>query len=234
LTVTSSAKIKGNQTSMELLKLQTDSTIIPGDFFGGVLATSYTPPLSRPRLHSGQSAPIQILLVYGIALGPGQVLAADLALVGKGWTMRSEGSYSLSPATDASRFYRWKKLADKLEIVDVQQGTLIGALRDELYSEGIQRASSDGILKLLSSLFDLIEHGAFGEIDWLLRNVQLDRLAPEFLVGILRSTSHYSARFPYWSTFLNLSREQLIRRGLDADRILSGLGDEAMSGDQPS
>ena len=101
-------------------------------------------------------------------------------------------------------------------------------------AEGSDRASSDGLLQLLDSLFECVGRKRFTDIELLLAQSIVARLAPEYLVGILRSTAHAQKFVAPWTTFRESVRHDFVRRGLDADVILSGLGGEATAFVKPS
>jgi len=154
-------------------------------------------------------------------------MAADVELLRAGWVPMPAMAVLCWPTRDAGPEYEWTSPVGTIDIVELKATPSLPELLEEMYSEGRQRASSDRLLKLLDALFVLTGRKQFTQIEWLLRNSSLQRLAPEFAVGILRATANYRRSIPSWLEFREATRSELGRRDLNADQILIGLGGEA-------
>jgi hypothetical protein len=92
-----------------------------------------------------------------------------------------------------------------------------------LYSEGTERASSNGLSSFMDYIFARLQYHKYDEVSDLLDSVDLDRLAPEYLIGLLRITFPERYLIKSWFLFVDLVRDELIRRGYDGNTELQGL-----------
>jgi hypothetical protein len=158
--------------------------------------------------------------VYRIANSADWTFAANVALLQAGWS----GSEVYRPIGGAGQDYQWAYAAATIDLVELKAAPSLTELLEEIYKEGEMRASSDGLLKLLDVLFELTGRKHLAQIEWLLQNTIVEKLAPEFAVGILRATANSRRLLPTWPKFRDAVRRELGRRNLNADQILIGLG----------
>ncbi len=134
----------------------------------------------------------------------------------------------LSPLLlDASRDYQWNAPFKTLDVVNLNAIPSARGMLEAMYVEGAYRASSDALLRSLETLFELAGQKQFDQLEWLFQHSEAERLAPEFLVGMLRATANYVHWLPTWTAYRDATRRELLRRSLPADDILVGLGGEA-------
>ena len=155
-------------------------------------------------------------------------MAADVELLRAGWLPMPTLVALLMgwQIGEANREYEWAYPIASIDMVELRAAPSLSELLEEMYNENDQRASSEGLLKILSTLFELTGRRQFAQIEWLLQNSGLEKLAPEFAVGILRSTANNRPSLPSWSRFREAVRRELRRRNLNANQILAGLGGE--------
>ena len=114
---------------------------------------------------------------------------------------------------------------------DIKQSeiqTIISAhsFLERLYRDGNERASSDAIVFMIETIFKEINDESYQSIEWILKVASVGRLAPEFLVGILRSAGSVRTKLSPWKRFLHEVREELKERGYDTDTALRGIPEE--------
>jgi hypothetical protein len=175
-----------------------------------------------------------IQFVYRLAMPKERAIAGDMSLISAGWLPMS-GMNALqicAPLYDRSSEYDWIWPVEIIDIVSLKTVPSVQELLDEMYKEGDRRASSDGLLNLLEALFELTGDRQFSEIEWLLQHARTESLAPEFCVGILRATANSRHWLPSWGSFRETVRRELVSRGMNANQILMGLGEEASPIDQ--
>src|SRR5262249_40232740 len=102
-------------------------------------------------------------------------------------------------------------------------GELARALLSIMYGEDRARASANALFEITDGLFHILSVGRFSEIDLLLGSADVTRLAPEFLVGLLRVTGHDATSIPSWTGFLHKTQIELKARDLNPDTLLAGL-----------
>jgi hypothetical protein len=161
-----------------------------------------------------------------IAPATGWAVFDDVELLQAGWIPTPFPVFSVEnywPIGDAAPDYRWSDTIGYINLVELPTGPAVSELLEQLYKEGPKRASSDGLLKLLEELFSLVGRKRFGQLEALLEAANLQRLAPEFAVAILRATANSRRSLSSWSTFREATRAELKRRGLSTDEVLVGL-----------
>jgi hypothetical protein len=76
---------------------------------------------------------------------------------------------------------------------------------------------------LIASVGKLIANKAFGNINFLLQEIDLRRLSPEVLLAIARATFPVRVELSEWPAFVAKIRVELNSRGLDAAQLSRGL-----------
>lgn len=144
-----------------------------------------------------------------------------------------------SPSTGlefASRFIRRTYSAQKLAgaiVVRVrrlprQEGALEVQATCPAWVDAMYRVSHDDVEDAhIIDMFDAIEHAVYDDRDALnatLHNIEIDRLAPEFVVGIPRALFPMRDHLSNWSLFVSRAEQSLAsRNGVDARELLQGL-----------
>ena len=80
------------------------------------------------------------------------VIAGNVELLRAGW-LQAPLMTALQACRDAGQDYAWTGSDTAVTIVELKPLPSILELLEEMYKEGEQRASSDGLLKLLEVLF---------------------------------------------------------------------------------
>src|SRR5262245_31655230 len=205
---------------MALSKLQTDYMQTQDAFSVGVFATRYTTPWSQPTPDG--SEPVRIVCtVHAPAV---KALASDLGLREAGWVTRTANLVVNLIGADYPEL-KYSNIVPRpavdfvdLTVVPTGESLLAGAV-----AEGAKRASHDGLLSLTEGIFELIGSKSFDQIDFVLRSMEPEKVAPEILVTVLRATSGYTQFLHAWAGCLEKARHHLAKRGLPADQILIGL-----------
>jgi hypothetical protein len=93
----------------------------------------------------------------------------------------------------------------------------------DLYQEGEARASSAALVKMFRESGALMARHDFDTIGQIFRSLEVSKLAPEILIGLLRMTSRARDRISDWRKFFDQVRTDLQRRGFDVAAALRGL-----------
>ncbi len=100
-------------------------------------------------------------------------------------------------------------------------------LTEALYAaQGDLEKEIDLVIELTETRF---ADNRFDLVDEFLMNVDVCRLGPLTIEGILRSTYRFQRVLPNWEYFLNESRTVLENMGQDMELLLSGLETHAAS-----
>jgi hypothetical protein len=163
-------------------------------------------------------------VVYFLAPADRWALLGDVGLLSAGWVPLLPSAFEnwWQFGNDSTEF-EWNDPIDYVDILELPSAPALPELLDKLYEDGPERASSDRLLELLGGLFELTGRKQFGQVEWLLQNANVDRLAPEFAVGMLRATANYRSSLPSWLAFRDAARSELNLRRFDANKILIGL-----------
>lgn len=81
----------------------------------------------------------------------------------------------------------------------------------------------DSILLLFEKVEDLLEKDQFELIDIIFQNIELEKLSPDILVGILRVTSPASDEIPSFQETTKAVQKELEKRSLNSKELLAGL-----------
>ena len=94
-----------------------------------------------------------------------------------------------------------------------------------LYAPGSseQDTRSNHLRAMLQGVTALLRSGQFSEFDGILAALRPDDLSPSMATGVLRYSFAAREVLPNWGTARDRVRASLVRRGEDADDILSGL-----------
>jgi len=92
-----------------------------------------------------------------------------------------------------------------------------------LYGCSLEEASSVEILQTIQQIYTWASSESFKNIDICLKLAEVDRLSPELQIVLLRTTSRFRSQLPSWETLFLLSKQNLIKRGLEVDDIFQGL-----------
>jgi hypothetical protein len=149
------------------------------------------------------------------------VLLIDIGLHNAGWKFVRSGLGELQGVAGST--YCWANEFDTIAVVGPTANPDHRQVAEKIYADGKDRAKSDGLISLLDDLFNLVGAGLYSDLDFLMVSLDVSRVAPEYLVGILRATSKESRRIPHWSEFLSRVTTELYARKLDAAKILIGL-----------
>jgi hypothetical protein len=161
--------------------------------------------------------------IFVLVLPAERAFATDVALGRAGWTSPDlQDEFSLLNI-QSGRDYDWIPALTVLDIVALREVPSAQRLLEEMSREPSDRASSNTLYRLLEALFELVGQKQFAQVDWLFQNSQPDRLAPELSIGMLRATSHHARWIPSWDGYLDGTRVELNRRGVDAEQVLAGL-----------
>lgn len=79
------------------------------------------------------------------------------------------------------------------------------------------------IYPLVSGIADLFTESAYGEVDSLLADPEIDRFSDTALVTLVRTTFPARAKLTNWASCLEQVRSILEARGLDSEKLLRGL-----------
>jgi hypothetical protein len=171
----------------------------------------------------------QLRIVYFVAAPRAGATLADIALIQGGWSFarhiftNTYLAYSAGQSPSDNPQFIWNAPVDELDLITLKSPLNPAALLEDMYAEGVKRASSDGLYRLLEAMFELSSDKKATEIDWLMTNAQPERLAPEYSVGMLRSTANDFAWLDSWTLLRDRVAGDLKRRGLDPSQILIGL-----------
>jgi hypothetical protein len=176
---------------------------------------------SLPQSHS--VLPQQTGAIFLLILPHERALTADVTLRRAGWTTMLAEEQLMFYGCSAGRDYDWVSAVKQLDLVRTRESPNVQELLEVISSERIDRASSEGLFRLLEALFELTGRKQFRQIEWLFQNAHPERLAPELSVGILRATSQYVRSIPSWEHYLDRTRTELQRRGIDSEQVLVGL-----------
>jgi hypothetical protein len=169
---------------------------------------------------------VHFWLVFSLAPNATRVPNNVVTLVRDGWQTLPSSMAAAQPTpfdADAQCNYRWNNSVETLDLVSIRSTPDLNAVLESMYREGVGRASSDGLMEMLQTLMDLTGDREFSALDRLLLEADPARLAPEYLVGLLRATANYAMSIPSWSQFRDKVRSQLTKRGLPASEIMVGL-----------
>jgi hypothetical protein len=98
------------------------------------------------------------------------------------------------------------------------------ALLTRIYADGTERASSAGLSALLDHLLSDQSHRQIEDIDSLLMAADLSRLAPEYIVGLLRINFPFRNALPAWNDYLNSAKKEISARDIkEIEKIFDGL-----------
>lgn len=158
-------------------------------------------------------------------VGASHALAPDVGLFDAGWlpAMRASNLQICNLILEANTDYHWIPAIGSLDVVSLKSLPQSSDLLAQMYADNADRASSTVLFQILDSLFELTGQKQFNEVDVLLLDADVQKLAPEFSVGLLRATANYSQYLIQWTPFLNKVQEDLERRGLPHAQILAGL-----------
>lgn len=115
-----------------------------------------------------------------------------------------------------------------LEIADSAIGIIVGdhphPILDVMYSEGFKRASSAALSSMFDHFLTLQSQKRIDEIDDVIGAADVGRLAPEFMVGLLRINFPERKHLTNWVGYLNRAETELRSRKVTGVReILHGL-----------
>jgi hypothetical protein len=119
--------------------------------------------------------------------------------------------------------FRWNSPFDAINIVELTALPDSRNLLEMAYAQGSDRVSSDALLEFMEGLFDLTSHKQIYQIEWLLKNAEPARLAPEISVGLLRATASLARSLFLWERYYKATYDELTNRKLNAEKILVGL-----------
>lgn len=171
----------------------------------------------------------QLRLVFFVAAPGAGATLGDIALIQGGWSFarhiftNTYLDYSAGQSPSDNPVFIWNPPVDELDLITLKPPINTAVLLEEMYAEGAKRASSDGLFRLLETMFELSSDKRATEVDWLMTNAQPERLAPEYSVGMLRSTANDFEWLNSWTVFRDRVAGDLKRRGLDPSQILIGL-----------
>jgi hypothetical protein len=111
-------------------------------------------------------------------------------------------------------------------IADVNAHLFAAETLNLMYSEGDEEASSEAISTLFDRLSDCIEEGRTNYIDDVMQTVDLQKLSPEMMVGVLRFTSIVRDKLTSRTHYFYKVREELNRRAINSDEVLHGVSAE--------
>lgn len=96
---------------------------------------------------------------------------------------------------------------------------------DTLYKDDITEASPDSVLYAIQTLFAWLAEKNYVVICDVFDNADVTRLAPGFLVAMIRSTSHKRDELYMcsWHRLLEKSKREFEKRGLDNVELWQGL-----------
>jgi hypothetical protein len=145
-----------------------------------------------------------------------------MALRNAGWRMARD--FAIDDQVCDFPNFRWAALnAYPVEIVNLKVVPTYQQILDRIHTDDAARASSDKLIATIEDIYQLLGHRLFGEIDLVLEHIDLKRTAPEYSVGLLRTTSKDVRHIRKWHQFLNSVQQNLLVRGLDPQQILIGL-----------
>lgn len=152
------------------------------------------------------------------------VLLVDFGLHNAGWSLaRSIEPLELHEVIGDRAKFCWINDTDTVEVVTPAVFPSANQLAARIYADGPERASSDGLVRILDDIFSLLGSEVFLAIDTLMQSLDLSRSAPEYLVGILRATSNDTQHLAHWGEFLARVKSELARRKMNPATILIGL-----------
>jgi hypothetical protein len=93
----------------------------------------------------------------------------------------------------------------------------------DFYKESASRASRSSLKVLFTEVGSLLRHGETNALDRVLASIEMRRLPPELVMGIVRATYVARGRLPSWKAARTRAVSELKRRGLPADDIMVGL-----------
>jgi hypothetical protein len=149
------------------------------------------------------------------------VLLTDMGLHKAGWSTPRVGLFD-GILVDGARLC-WAREASAVEVVNVKPIPNHQAILAKIYGEGSERATSDRLVEVLDDLFEMLGSKFYVEIDLILKALEPAKAAPEFSVGILRTTSKERRHLHGWSFLLANVESDLQARGKNAEQILIGL-----------
>lgn len=173
----------------------------------------------------------QLLLTYVVVAPPAGAAVGDVELIKGGWSFARHVFANTYFAYSAGQFpadyaeFIWSAPVNELDLITLKPTLSPVSLLEEMYADGAQRASSDGLLRLLEAMFELSSQNKVTEVNWLMTYAKPEELAPEYSVGMLRATSNDFSGLHSWLRFRDKVRDDLRRRGFDAAQILVGLFD---------
>lgn len=217
---------------MELLKLRNDYTPVPVGFSDGVLPTSCTMQWAQPPRRNGNGDNL-VEIVYALAQGDALANLDEFALERTGWYSPHATKLKMAIApflsANAASCFLWNTPVDRLCLISREARPSARLLLKELHEAGPKKVSSDLLYKNLETLLHLISLNEFGEIDWMFENAQINLIAPEVLVGMVRATCNNTGSLVSWAPFLSKVADELSRRGFDAASVLDGLLEDPIS-----
>jgi len=123
----------------------------------------------------------------------------------------------------AAQFERWRP-EEAIAWRQPTEKNLIDEALSKMYAEGRISASSDGLFQLVGCVFDLLEHNRVADLDSIFSRAEISRLAPEYIIALLRSTFVERDSIPAWAEFAHRAEADLVARGrADTDELLQGL-----------
>jgi hypothetical protein len=93
----------------------------------------------------------------------------------------------------------------------------------KLYKYDKGSAPSDAVVSLIKSVFSWISEKNYSVLEAVVRETRVEDLAPELIVGILRTSGHVRDQLRSWEGFLERSYAELNERGYNAEDVLRGL-----------
>jgi hypothetical protein len=81
----------------------------------------------------------------------------------------------------------------------------------------------DVLAKLITGFSELLTNQAYEEVDLVLRSVPLVWVSPEAMLALARTSFAARHKLTEWKRFVQSTRRELARRGLDPDKLARGL-----------
>ena len=119
--------------------------------------------------------------------------------------------------------FRWTLTPFPVEIVNLTTIPTAQQIIDRIHLDDHTRASSEKLTATIEDIYQLLGYKLFREIDLVLELLELKKAAPEYSVGLLRTTSKNVRHIHNWQQFLGKVQNDLTERRLEPKKILIGL-----------
>ena len=94
----------------------------------------------------------------------------------------------------------------------------------EIEDLGKVQPTAEQLTKIIRTLKSLMNERDYWQIGLAFSSINVARVSVEGIIALLRTTYSQRSSIGTWTAFLDLSRREIVNRGLEPEDVLFGLG----------